>query len=136
MANIETKVKAPTQKEMYERIKTAMEYDAEVVEFCEKKLTQLASKSSKVDTKKIAEQEIIMDAIRDVLVECTDNLGMQCGAIYKDERVSAVASSSQKVNAILIRMIATGDVIKTTEKKTSFFKLAQRNKGGTNRPYT
>ena len=46
------KVKAPTQKELYERIKVAMANDAEVVALCEKKIEQIAHKANSANSKR------------------------------------------------------------------------------------
>lgn len=111
-----------TQKMFYEEVMAAMADNENVVAMCKKKLEQLDNKSSKVDTKKTEAQETIMEAIRDVLAEAPNP--MQCGAIYKDERVSAVATSTQQVSAMLKKMVDCGDVVKTIEKKVTYFALA------------
>lgn len=124
------KAKAPTQKQMYERIAKAMAEDKEVVAFCEKKIEQLENKSSKSSGKKSEEQEIFLDLIRDVLAECSEVKGMQCGAVAKDSRIAEFAwadgkeTSSQRVSAMLKKLVDCGDVVKTTDKKITYFRLA------------
>lgn len=124
----EIKVKAPTQKEMFEKIAKAMSADAEVVAFCEKKIAQLARKASSGGDKKSLEHEEFMDIIRDVLSESASGK-MKCGDILKDERVKGFEwkdgkeTSSQRVSAILKKMVDKGDVGKVTEKKDTLFFL-------------
>ena len=122
------KVKAPTQKEMFEKI-IAQTEDKEIIEFCEKKISQLARKASSGADKKNEEHEEFMDIVRDVLSE-SESGKMKCGDILKDERAASFkwkdgkATSSQRVSAILKKMVDKGDVVKTTEKKDTFFSLA------------
>ena len=124
------KAKAPTQKQMYERIMSAMAEDKEVVAFCEKKLEQLANKTAKSSGKKSEEQETFLDLVRDVLAECGDVRGMQCGAIAKDERIvefkwaDGKETSPQRVSAMLKKLVDCGDVVKTIDKKVTYFRLA------------
>jgi hypothetical protein len=55
---------------------------------------------------------------------------MQCGAIAKDERAATFAwkdgkeTSSQRVSAMLKKLVDKGDVVKTTDKKVTYFRLA------------
>ena len=122
------KVKAPTQKEMFEKIIAQIE-DREIIEFCEKKISQLTRKASSGADKKNEEHEEFMDVIRDVLSE-SESGKMKCGDILKDERAASFAwkdgkaTSSQRVSAILKKMVDKGDVVKSTEKKDTFFSLA------------
>ena len=122
------KVKAPTQKEMFEKI-IAQTEDKEIIEFCEKKISQLARKASSGADKKNEEHEEFMDIIRDILSE-SESGKMKCGDILKDERAASFAwkdgkaTSSQRVSAILKKMVDKGDVVKSTEKKDTFFSLA------------
>lgn len=124
----DTKVKAPTQKELYERIKVGMANDTEIVEFCDKKIEQLARKTSSGSAKKTDEQNTLIDLIVDVMSEA--GKALKCGEIYKDERISGFVwsddkeTSPQRVNAMLKKMVERGDVVRTTEKKETFFSLA------------
>lgn len=125
----EIKVKAPTQKELYERIMAQMSNDSEVVAFCEKKIGQLARKTSSGNSKKDTEQTAFCDLIVDVLVECAEGK-MKCGDILKDNRIAdfewadGKTTSSQRVSAMLKKMVDKGDIVKSTEKKDTFFSLA------------
>jgi hypothetical protein len=90
----------------------------------------LANKSGKGSAKKDEEQEAFFEVIRDILVECNHALGMQCGAIAKDTRAATFEwkdgkeTSSQRVSAMLTKLVNKGDVVKTTDKKVTYFRLA------------
>ena len=80
--------------------------------------------------KKDEAQEQFFDVIRDILAECADVKGMQCGAIAKDSRAAEFAwkdgkeTSSQRVSAMLKKLVDKGDVVKVTDKKVTYFHLA------------
>ena len=125
-----------TQKQIYEAIiaiangeQTAIPMD-KIAEFAEKKIGQLENKSGKVSAKRTEEVDAFIDLIRDVLAECADVRGMQCGAIAKDARIAEFKwadgkeTSSQRVSAMLKKMVESGDVAKVTDKKVTFFHLA------------
>ena len=125
-----------TQKQMFEAV-IALANDGEtsipkskIVEFAEKKLTQLENKSGKVGAKRTEEVDTFLDLIRDVLAECADVKGMQCGAVAKDARIAEFAwadgkeTSPQRVSAMLKKLVDCGDVVKTTDKKITYFRLA------------
>jgi len=125
-----------TQKQMYEEIikmasgePTTIPMD-KVIEFAEKKLGQLESKSGKVSAKRAEEVDTFLDLIHDVLAEATDVKGMQCGAIAKDSRIAEFEwadgkeTSSQRVSSMLKKLVDCGDVVKTIDKKVTYFRLA------------
>lgn len=131
----EIKVKEPTQKQMYEAIislakgeQTSIPMD-KVVGFAEKKINQLARKTSSGNSKKDIEQTSFCDLIVDVIVESA-NGKMKCGEIFKDARIAEFEwadgkpTSSQRVSAMLKKMVDKGDIVKSTEKKDTFFSLA------------
>ena len=125
-----------TQKQMFEEIikmasgdPTTIPID-KVIEFAEKKLVQLDNKSGKVSAKRTEEVDTFLDLIRDVLSESSNVLGMQCGAIAKDSRIAEFVwadgkeTSSQRVSSMLKKLVDCGDVVKTTDKKVTYFRLA------------
>ena len=125
-----------TQKQMFEAViamasgeQTAIPMD-KVIEFAEKKIAQLESKSGKTSAKRTEEVDGFLDLIRDVLAECPDVKGMQCGAVAKDERIASFKwadgkeTSAQRVSAMLKKLVDCGDVVKTTDKKITYFRLA------------
>lgn len=113
--------KKVTQKELYARIKVTMATDAEVVAFCNKKLEQLANKATSANSKKSAEDEKFFIAISEVL---DGSEGMRATEILKDLAPDFPNLTIQKVTSMLTKMVASGEVIKTVEKKVSTFALA------------
>ena len=125
-----------TQKQMFEAVIALANGDEtkipsdKIAEFAEKKLEQLANKSGKTSAKRTEEVDTFLDLIRDVLAESSHALGMQCGAIAKDERIATFKwadgkeTSAQRVSAMLKKMVDSGDVVKTTDKKVTYFRLA------------
>ena len=121
-----------TQKTVYEGIialakgeETSVPMD-EIVALAEKKIEQLARKTANGTAKKNGEHEAFMEIIRDILSEKNK---AKCGEILKDTRVASFEwadgkeTSSQRVSAILRKMIENGDVVKSTEKKDTYFAL-------------
>ena len=121
-----------TKREKYEMAVAMAEREGNemLVEFFNHEIELLAKKSSNGSAKKNDEQEAFMDIVRDVLVEGTNVLGMQCGASAKDSRVAEFVwadgkeTSPQRVSAMLKKMVDSGDVVKTTDKKVTYFRLA------------
>ena len=125
-----------TQKQMYEAVIAMTNGEQSAVpmdimrEFAEKKLAQLANKSGKTSAKRTEEIDTFLDLIRDVLVECPNAEGMQCGAIAKDSRIASFKwadgkeTSAQRVSAMLKKLVDGGDVVKVTDKKVTYFHLA------------
>lgn len=125
-----------TQKQMFEAVIGMAKGEpiaipkGKIVEFAEKKIEQLEKKSSSGSAKKNDEQEAFFEIIRDILSESADVKGMQCGAIAKDERAvgfkwaDGKETSPQRVSAMLKKLVDCGDVVKTTDKKVTYFRLA------------
>lgn len=120
--------KKMTKKEKFELILAQVAGDEMLTEFIKHEIELLSSKRSKGNAKKNMEHEAFMDLIRDVLSEA--QAPMQCNAIAKDARLQAFewrdgsSTSSQRVSAMLRKMVESGDVIKSFEKKVSYFTLA------------
>ena len=101
-----------------------------LAEFFAHEIELLTKKSSGGSAKRDEEQEAFFDVIRDILSECADVKGMQCGAIAKDSRAvtfewkDGKETSSQRVSAMLKKMVDKGDVVKVTDKKVTYFRLA------------
>lgn len=120
------KVKAPTQKELYERIKVAMANDAEVVALCEKKIEQIAHKANSANSKKDEANEKVFNAIAEAL---NGSNGMRASEIHKVLAVADPVLTVQKVTAMLKKMVDNGEVVKTVEKKVATFALAPLSEG-------
>lgn len=120
--------KKMTKREKFELLLAKVEGDEMLTEFINHEIELLSAKASKGNAKKSTEQEAFIDLIRDVLSEAPNP--MQCGAIAKDARLLGFAwkdgnaTSPQRVSAMLKKMVESGDVVKTVDKKTSYFALA------------
>lgn len=119
-----TTVTKITKKQKFEMLRALVEDNDMLVEFIDHEIELLERKSSKVDTKKSAEHEKIMGYIKSVLYEA--GAALKCGDIT--QRVNAKYNEtfqSQKISAMLKKMVdESGEVVKTTEKKETFFTLA------------
>ena len=88
------------------------------------KLTEKRSTPSKADKEKSAEHKAIADEIILVLsTEETVTNGMTVSEMQKASEMLA-GYSNQKISAILRKMIDSGAVVKTVDKKKSYFSLA------------
>ena len=127
----EIKIKTPTAREQFTALrKVAEEYAPHLVAFIDKQIDKLDKKSATVDTKKLAEHRKFMDCIVKVLAE---GGAMKCGDIAKamtaemGEEISpnkALAMLGKMLPADEKRPNGTGEVVRFTEKKDIFFKLA------------
>lgn len=121
-----------TKREKYEMAVAMAEREGNdmLVEFFTHEIELLAKKSGGGSAKRDEEQEAFFEVIRDILAECADVNGMQCGAIAKDSRAlefpwkDKKETSSQRVSAMLKKMVDKGDVVKVTDKKVTYFHLA------------
>ena len=119
-----------TKREKFEMLLALVEGNEMLTDFVNHEIELLTNKSSKGSAKKDEEQEAFFEIIRDILVESSNVLGMQCGAIARDERALAFAwkdgnpTSPQRVSAMLKKLVDKGDVVKTTDKKVTYFRLA------------
>ena len=117
-----------TKREKFAMVLKMVEGNDMLTEFINHEIELLSNKSGKTSAKKTTEQEQFIDLIRDVLAEAPNP--MQCGAIAKDERILAFEwadkkeTSPQRVSAMLKKMVDCGDVVKTTDKKITYFALA------------
>ena len=88
------------------------------------KLAEKRSTPSKADKEKSAEHKAIADEIVLVLsTEETVTNGMTVSEMQKASEMLA-GYSNQKISAILRKMIDNGTVVKTVDKKKSYFSLA------------
>ena len=88
------------------------------------KLAEKRSTPSKADKEKSAEHKAIADEIILVLsTEETVTNGMTVSEMQKASEMLA-GYSNQKISAILRKMIDSGAVVKTVDKKKSYFSIA------------
>lgn len=97
----------------------------ECVDFLKKELETLSNRKSsgKKNKEKVAKQAETMDAIMDFLEDNSDKSYTATGILkeaFKDDEDMSI----QRVTAMLKKLVEAGTVIKTVEKKTSYFKAA------------
>ena len=110
-----------TKKEMFEMIKGVCANDTRIVEFCDHEielLTRKASKSTMTKTQKENEgiMEIIVNALKnlDKAVTITELQGI-CTELAD--------YSNQKISALLKKIVDSNQVVKTVDKKKSYFSI-------------
>ena len=114
--------KKMTQREMLEQIKTHLTDPAEVA-FVEHELELLAKKNS--GEKKPTAQQVANDGIKTAIAE-----GMTANRLYTvteliKEIPECAELTNQRVSALLRQMIADGTVVKTVDKRKSYFQIVE-----------
>ena len=94
----------------------ALAFIAHEVELLEKK----SAKSGATKTQK--ENVIIMEAIKTALAEVGKAVTI---SELQAENTTMAEYSNQKLSALLKKLVESGEVVKTTEKKKSYFSLAE-----------
>lgn len=112
----ERKSNKPTERDMYNRIKSLIE-DTEILDFCDKKIAQLDKKHSKVDEGKVAQDKVFTDKIRDILFKAGHKMSI---AEIKSADNELLMLSSSKMSYLLRSM---DDVQNTHDKKVSYYEL-------------
>lgn len=119
-----------TKMEKFAMIKAMLESsNAEqkdmLIEFVEHEMDLLSRKSSKgTQTKTQKENEILLDRLEEALEEMTDWVTI---SEFQEFSCADVARlSNQKLSALLRKLIDRGSVVKTTEKKKSYFALTSK----------
>lgn len=113
--------KKMTEKELYGVIMDTMADNADVVEFCQKKIAQLEKKSANKKAKALSEQEV--ELIANIQALITDlKVGMTVTDIVNKVEVPAGMErpSTPKVTSILKKLGAT----KTVVKGRPYFKIS------------
>ena len=119
-----------TKREKFEMLLKEVEGNEMLTEFINHEIELLTKKSGSTSAKRDEEVDKFLDLIRDVLAECSNALGMQCGAVAKDSRIAEFEwadkkeTSPQRVSAMLKKLVDCGDVVKTVDKKVTYFRLA------------
>jgi hypothetical protein len=110
-----------TKKEMFAMIMEEVKGNAEMVAFLEHEIELLNKKKGSANSKKEEEQKVVMDLIRETLMVAEKGLTV---TELQKANVGLGALSNQKVSAMLKKLVDNGEVIKTVEKKVSFFSIA------------
>lgn len=110
-----------TKKEMFEMIKGVCANDTRIVEFCDHEielLTRKASKSTMTKTQK--ENEGIME----IIVNALKNLDKAVTITELQGTCTELADySNQKISALLKKLVDSNQVVKTIDKKKSYFSI-------------
>jgi hypothetical protein len=110
-----------TKKEMFAKIMEEVKGNAEMVAFLEHEIELLNKKKGSADSKKVEEQKVVMDIIRETLIVSEKALTV---SELQKTNVALGTLSNQKVSAMLKKMVDNGEVVKTVEKKVSYFSIA------------
>lgn len=111
-----------TKKEMFEMIKGVCANDIRIVEFCEHEIELLNRKSSKsTQTKTQIENENIKGAIVNALTEIAKPVTI---TEMQELNTEMANYSNQKLSALLKQLVESNQVVKTIDKKKSYFTVA------------
>lgn len=111
-----------TKKEMFGFIAEAMSDNESVVEFCNHEIELLERKASKSGSTKTQKENV---AIMDSILECLGTVGKPVTITEFQSACPEMAQfSNQKLSALLKKLVDGGKVVKTIDKKKSFFSVA------------
>ena len=110
-----------TKKEMFALIREEVKGNAEMVAFIDHELELLDKKKGSANSKKAEEIKPEFDAILSALGQCDRPMRVDD---LRDNFLEVGALSNQKVSARLRVLVDEGKVVKTIEKKVSYFSLA------------
>ena len=102
-----------TQKDLYNRIMAEMNYDEEVVAFCQKKLDQLARNAARPRKTKV-NQEVI-----DFREDVYNTLAHKDEPVTNKDMAAEFGVSAQKMSAALRFLVKEGRVTRTEGEKKS-----------------
>lgn len=111
-----------TQKDLYNRIMAEMNYDEEVVAFCQKKLDQLARNAARPRKTKV-NQEVV-----DFRENVFNTLAEKDAPVTNKEMAAEFGVSAQKMSAALRMLVKDGKVERIEPEKKSgaaTFKIAE-----------
>lgn len=127
MTNETVKMKKPTKRDKFSAILTLIADHPDLVEFVEHEIELLAAKkSTSKPTKTQEENAKIADIVCDILL---DEGKHKVGTLIKHKAVLAVCPdcTSQKMTAIMRTLCEGGRVVRTKEKKDTFFSINESN---------
>jgi predicted transcriptional regulator len=112
--------KKMTKKEMFALIMGEVAHNEEMVAFLKHEIELLEKKRGSADSKKSEEQRAVMDIVLATLK--ASNEPMTVSMLMKANADLGVLSN-QKVSAMLKKLVDNGEVVKTVEKKVSYFSV-------------
>ena len=110
-----------TKKEMFAMIMEEVKGNAEMVAFLEHEIELLEKKKGSANSKRAEELKPEFDLILSVLGQCTQPMRVDDLRKFNSE---LGLLSNQKVSARLRVLEEQGKVVKTVEKKVSYFSIA------------
>lgn len=114
--------KKMTKKEMFAMIMGEVAHNEEMVAFLKHEIELLEKKRGSADSKKNEEQRKVMDLI--VARLSALGKGVTVSELqFADGELAKL--SNQKVSAMLKKLVDNGEVVKTVEKKVSYFSVVQ-----------
>lgn len=119
--------KKMTKKEMFNLIASLNASNLEIVEFCNHEIELLDRKKSQGNAKANEKMDMQVDLVYNALVELNKAIGVS--ELIAETDLSALANesgvvSTQKVSALLKKLIDSGRVVKYSDKKKTYFKVA------------
>lgn len=120
--------KKMTKKEMFAMVAKVVENSevankAEMLEFIAHEVELLEKKNSKTgQTKTQKENEVLMAQLLEALAEFDRPITVS--EFMKESSHEVATLSNQKLSALLKKLVDTHKVVKSTEKKKSYFSLA------------
>lgn len=118
-----------TKKDMFRAIIAACQSDESIVKFCEHEIELLDKKSSAKSgklTKAQLENEGIKESIIDALAAESEGITISDLAAKNADTLGGY--SNQKISALMRQLIDEGKVVKTSDKKKSYFQLSDAAK--------
>lgn len=121
--------KKMTKKEMFAMViavveNTEVEAKEEMLNFLTHEVELLEKKSSKSGTTKTQKENIVlMEQLEEALGEMTEAVTISEFQAKSTHEVATL--SNQKLSALLKKLVESGKVVKTVEKKKSYFALVR-----------
>jgi hypothetical protein len=122
--------KKMTKKDYYALIKELLANREDIVEFCDHEIELLDKKKSngnaKANEKMEKSVELVYNALVSACVPVSASELIAKGGLEELENEFGVVST-QKVSAYLNKLVASGKVEKYTDKKKTYFKVAEQD---------
>ena len=112
-----------TKKEMFTKIMEEVKGNAEMVAFLEHEIELLNKKKGSADSKKVESQLADEQLVKSVLTTLGRKVTVTEMLNASMELMSQL-KTNQKASSVLKRLVDKGEVVKTVEKKVSYFSIA------------
>ena len=110
-----------TKKDYFEKIKEICGDNAEIVAFCDHEIELLNRKNSKNGATK---NQVANEGIKAEIIAALANIAVPVTITEMQEKDMNMAKySNQKLSALLRQLVDTQEVVKTTDKKKSYFSV-------------